>query len=170
MILWEAVDQDLEKLDPFEIGQGVQGGFFEEGKVLLYEIMAKGVEGMDIDFICVGADKGKEAAAHGDCSGIGIGEAEDIRGEYIRLQQYLPDAGCQDLGFTGARAGDDHDGTFRRIYGQALFFIQFPVFFPEMLLEFLPVDGHSPKISLPWIVPIAEISDLAVGLWVWAIF
>jgi hypothetical protein len=59
MALRELVDQDLEKLDPFQVGNRVEGGLFEKGEVLLDDIIAKGVEGMDMDFIGIRTDKGQ---------------------------------------------------------------------------------------------------------------
>jgi hypothetical protein len=104
------------------------------------------MKSMYIDFIGVRTDKGKQPAAHGDSAGIGIGQTEDIAGEGICFQEDLPDPGSKDLGFARPGAGDNHDGAFSRVYGQSLFFVKLPVFFPEMLLEFLPVDGHGPKV------------------------
>jgi hypothetical protein len=146
MALWEFVDQKFEVLDPFQLGKGVEGGLFEKGKILLDDIIAKGMESMDMDFIGVGAYKCQQTAAHGDGSGIRISETKNVFGKHVRLQEYFPDPGSQYLSFTRSRSCDYHDGAFGGIYGQSLLFIQFPIFFAEMLLKFLPVNGHTVKV------------------------
>src|SRR5258708_36203319 len=59
MVFRKLIDQDLEELDPFQIGNRVEGGLFEKGEILLDNIIAKGVESMDMDLIGIGTDKGQ---------------------------------------------------------------------------------------------------------------
>ena len=140
MVLWEFIDQGFKKLDPFQLGNGIEGSLFKKGQVFLNDIVAKGVEGMNMDLIGVGANEGLESPAHSDGTGIGIGETEDILGENVRFQEDLPDPGGQDLRFARAGPCDHHDGAFDGIDGLALLFIQLLVFLLKMLPEPVPVD------------------------------
>jgi hypothetical protein len=95
---------------------------------------------MYLDLIRVRPYKRQKPPAHGDGARIRIGEAEDVGGRRIGLQEYFTDAGSQDLGLPGTGARNDHDGAFRRIHGKTLLVVQFLVFIPEMLQQLFPVD------------------------------
>jgi hypothetical protein len=123
MVLGKSVDEGLEKLDPFQFGDRIESGLFEKRQVFLNDIVTERVKGMDVDLIGIRANKGKQPAAHGDGSGIGICEAEDVLGENVRIQEYLPDPGCEDLGLARTGAGYYHDRSLRGVHGKALLFI-----------------------------------------------
>ena len=98
------------------------------------------MKSMNMYLIGIGPDKGEQPPAHSNGARIRIGKTEDILWENVGVQKDLPDTGGQDLGFTRTGSGDDHNGAFGGLDGQALLLIQFLVFLLEMLLEFLPVD------------------------------
>ena len=78
---------------------------------------------MDMYLIGIRTDKCKESSPHGDSAGICIGQTKDVTGQNVRIQEYFPDTGCQDLCFTCSGPGNNHDRAFRCIYGKTLLLI-----------------------------------------------
>ena len=136
MIFREGVDQFFKELNLFQFGQGVQGCFFEEGQVFLDDIIAESVEGIEVYFIGVGTDKLQQSLAHGHHTGIGVSEAENVFGLCVGIEQDFADPAGQDLGFTGARSGDDHYRAIQGGNGPLLLFVQFGKFFGKFLFCF----------------------------------
>ena len=79
---------------------------------------------MQVDLVGIAADELDESLAHGHDPGIGEGQAKDILGLGIRIEQDLADPTGEDLGFSGARSGNDHHRTFYGIDRLFLFVIQ----------------------------------------------
>lgn len=133
MIFRKLIDQLFQHLDAFEIGQWLQFPLVEVAKVFLNDRVAEGVKGMQVDFVCVAADELDQAFAHCDYAGIGKGEAEDVLGLGIGFEQDLADAAGQDLGFSGARSGNDHHWSLNGINRLTLFGVQRLVGFFKLL-------------------------------------
>ena len=87
VVLAEAVYKLLHQLDAFEVADGVEGGLFKEAEVVLYDVVAEGVEGVDVDLVGVGADELGEAAAHGYYACVCIGEAKDVGGVEVGIAE-----------------------------------------------------------------------------------
>src|ERR1700744_302461 len=128
MVLRKSIDQGLEKLYPLQVADRVKGRLLEKRKVLLNDVVAKGMEGVDVDFIGVRANKRQKPAPHRDRPRIGVGKTKDVARQHIRIQQDLSDTGGQDLRLTRSRSRYDHDRPFRTVHGKPLTLIQSLVF------------------------------------------
>ena len=128
MVLGKAIDQGLEKLDAFQVADGIQAGLLEKRKIFLNDIVAKRMESVDIDLIRVRANERQKPAPHRNCPCVGISETKDVAGQGIGIQQDLPDPGGKDLRLARSRSGYDHDRPFRAVYGKTLPLIQSPIF------------------------------------------
>lgn len=148
VILAEAVYKLLHQLNAFEVADGVEGGLFKEAEVVLDNVVAKGVEGVDINLVGIRADELGQSSAHGHHTSIGIGKAEDIGGIEMGIaEQDLPDAGGEDLGLSGARPGNDHDGSFYLVNGFLLLGVKAGVFLFKFLQESFSGGGHFAKLG-----------------------
>ena len=72
------------------------------------EIGAESVVGVDVDFAgSDGANHGGEALAHVGTTGFGEGDAEDVFRGGVGVFEDVSYLGREELGFAGARAGED---------------------------------------------------------------
>ena len=85
-------------------------GIAEGVYVLLQDGDAKAVEGVYVAGVVV-AGEGVDALAHLAGGLVGEGDAQDAGGRYAKLRDEVGEAPGQGPGLTGARAGDDADGT-----------------------------------------------------------
>ena len=126
MILREGIHQLPQQLNLAEFGNRVQAVLLEIREIILDDVIAKCVEGINVHFIGIGTDKGKQTSSHRNGSGIGIGEAEYVGRVGICFQQYFSDTGTQDLGFSCSGTGDHHHGTFNRVHSPFLLRVEMP--------------------------------------------
>ena len=86
MVFGESVNQFLEQFDLFQVGDGVKRCLFKQGKVFLYDVVAKCMERIDVYFISIRANELEQSFAHGYHTGIRISKAEDVLGTGISVQ------------------------------------------------------------------------------------
>lgn len=67
------------------------------------------MEGRDVNLVCIRANKRDEPFSHGSGAGVSEGKSENGGRVSISLSKNIGDASRDDLGFTSARTGDDHD-------------------------------------------------------------
>ncbi len=134
VVFGEPVYQLFEQGRAFDIGHGVHCGLFKQRKMVLYNIVTKGVEGADVYFVGVGTDQLQQPAAHGNYPGIGVGKTKNVLGVGIGIEQNFAYAAGKDLGFPGSGPGNYHYGAFNSIYRGFLFGIEFCIFGQKFLL------------------------------------
>ena len=128
MVFRELVDQFPEQGNRFQIGDGFQAVFFKISQVVLDDLVAEGMIGMDVDLVSIWANHFQQALSHGHRTRIGIGHAKDVLGKRVRFHQDFPNPDGQNLRFSSARARNDHYWPFNGIHRLFLSSIEFGVF------------------------------------------
>ena len=142
MVLRKIIDEIFKELYIFQFRYRVQRMFVKQVKIILYHVIAKRVEGVDIHFISIGANERNKPPPHGDSAGICISKTEDIFRGCISIKQYSPDPRGKYLCFTRPWTGNHHYRTFDIIYGYALLLVKLIVFFVEFVLEIIAIGGQ----------------------------
>ena len=115
MALWQLIEHFVEQLCALEIADGLERAGAKIITIVLDNIIAESVEGIDINLVCRGAGDLYQPAAHGIGGLIGIGEAEYLVGLHLCLaSEEVGNAHREYFCFAGARPGYDHNGA---IYG-----------------------------------------------------
>lgn len=114
------VEQLVDDFDAFEFCDELPVFEVEVLGVVAQDAVGEGVEGVDVDAVGGGPDEFEQAFAHGECGRIGEGEAEDVFGIGIGLEEDLADAGGEHVGFSRARSGQHEYGAFDLVHGLSL--------------------------------------------------
>ena len=93
--LGQAVHQLADDTDAFQLGEGLQSGAAEVVQVVLDDVAAEAVEGVDTDPVRLRADEAQQPLPHRLHASIGEGETENVVGTGIGLEQDIADAGGQ---------------------------------------------------------------------------
>jgi hypothetical protein len=100
MVFGKSINQFFHQLYAFQVRDGIERRFFKQPKVVLNNVVAESMEGGNVDTVSIGTDKAQQAPAHGYGTRISIGKAKNIGRLRADVgQQYLTDAGTQDLCF-----------------------------------------------------------------------
>ncbi len=93
--LGQGVEQPPNDADAFQLRERLQPRPAEVVQVLLNNVAAETVEGINADAVGLRTNEVQQPLAHRLDAGIREGEAENVVGSGVGLQQDVPDAGGQ---------------------------------------------------------------------------